>query len=503
MEQTTIRQDRQPHWYAMWVYRSLVSPIITACERDGVTTYRPMRIAEIFTDRGLEYGEEPIVPNLLFVKASCEYVIGLKQMTQNRGRAYCYPGTAIPAEIEDKTMEMFMFVVKCGARRLEPVSFPIDKGDRVRVTEGLFKGAEGYIRRVHGTKLLVVAIEGVVAVAVSHIPRQWLERIGPPRTERFSTKRTVMSRIITRTPSELTAQIAWVRSIALTEALSDNAVASLVKIYVALHNLVVTCSLDDTYGERKIYGKALDRLQRICLLRCSGTQPFARRSRMASVLHYMLYAACGCTDSDKLGSCCECGEELIAAWSGSHPDTSDPSDRPLEYGILGNIADLCYSEPEEDRDDEAFRYFTGRIAEWTAAIDGNGEWPDVPEDEALQRVDILCRNSYMLLDGTHDRQIERLYDRYYERITGRLAGSADMTVDDCRTLALLYELAMYYMPCEADYDKIAHIIQLAQEGMHTLPEESDAHLICRAIYIDRLCMQKGQEIQDRFFGNIA
>ena len=184
MEQTTIRQDRQPHWYALWVYRSLVSPIITACGRDGVSIYRPMRLAETFTDRGLEYGEEPLVPNLLFVKASCAYVIGLKQLTQNRGRAYCYPGTAIPAPIDDKTMEMFMFVVKCGGRRLEPVTFPIDKGDRVRVTEGLFKGAEGYIRRVHGTKLLVVAIEGVVAVAVSHIPRQWLERIGPPRTER-------------------------------------------------------------------------------------------------------------------------------------------------------------------------------------------------------------------------------------------------------------------------------------------------------------------------------
>ena len=178
MEQTTIRQDRQPHWYAMWVYRSLVSSITTICERDDMETYRPMRMGETFTDDGLEYEEQPLIPNLLFVKAPCEYVIGLKQMTRNRGMVYCYPGTISPAPIRDKTMEMFMSVVKCGARRLEPVDFPIDKGDRARVTEGVFKGAEGYIRRVLGTKLLVVAIEGVVAVAVSHIPRQWLERIG-------------------------------------------------------------------------------------------------------------------------------------------------------------------------------------------------------------------------------------------------------------------------------------------------------------------------------------
>ena len=90
-----------------------------------------------------------------------------------------------------------------------------------------------------------------------------------------------------------------------------------------------------------------------------------------------------------------------------------------------------------------------------------------------------------------------------ERITARLDGQVGLTVDDCRTLALLYELAMYYMPCEADYDKTAHIVHLAQEKMRTLPENSDAHLICRAVCIDRLCMQKGQEIQDRVFGNIA
>ena len=311
------------------------------------------------------------------------------------------------------------------------------------------------------------------------------------------------SRIITRTPSELTAQIAWVRSVPLTEALSDSAVASLVKIYVALHNLVVTCSLDDTYGNRRIYGEALDRLQRLCLLRCSETRPFAWRSRMISEMHYMLYAACGCTDSDKLGICCECGEEIIAEWLWREPDKPDRNDRTLEYGILCNIADLCYSVPEEDRNEEAFRYFTGRIAEWMAELNGHDEWTDVPEDEALQRIDILFRNSYMLLDGTHDRQIERLYNRYYERITGRLAARADMTVNDCQTLALLYELAMYCMPCEVDYGKIEHIVQLAQEGMRTLQEESDAHLICRAVCIDRLCMQKGQEIQDRIFGNIA
>ena len=308
------------------------------------------------------------------------------------------------------------------------------------------------------------------------------------------------SNIIAQTHDGLTAQIAWAQSILLTDTLSDNAVASLMKIYVALHNLVVTCSTDDIYGDRKTYGAAIDRLYRICRHRCTKRYSFARRSRMTSVLHDSLYGTCRELGPDKLESCYKYGADIISTWFGRYATTAA---RKWEYDVLRNIADIYYPVPEKSRKGRTFRYFTGRIAEWTAAIDGNGEWTDVPEDEALQRVDILCRNSYMFLDGTHDRQVERLYNRYYERITGRLAAQADMTVDDCRTLALLYELAMYYMPCGVDYGKVEHIVQLAQERMHTLPENSDAHLICRAVCIDRLCLQKGQEIQDRFFGNIA
>ena len=45
------------------------------------------------------------------------------------------------------------------------------------VTGGIFKGAEGYIKRIQGNKRLVVSIEGVVAVATSYIPAVYLEKL--------------------------------------------------------------------------------------------------------------------------------------------------------------------------------------------------------------------------------------------------------------------------------------------------------------------------------------
>lgn len=179
MPSSAAGKPEQKHWYALWVYRSLVAPIIAMCDSAEAQTYRPMRLTERFTDGGIEYGEEALVPNLLFVKTTAEHLNEIKRLSKNRGSAYCYPGTYVPAPISDNDMEIFMLVAKKGANRLEQVDFPIDKGDRVRVTDGIFKGAEGYIRRVHGSRRLVVAIEGVVAVAVTHIPRQFLEKINP------------------------------------------------------------------------------------------------------------------------------------------------------------------------------------------------------------------------------------------------------------------------------------------------------------------------------------
>ena len=51
------------------------------------------------------------------------------------------------------------------------------KGDRVRVTEGLYKGAEGYVKRIRHARKVLVAIQGVAVVALSNIHPQFLEKI--------------------------------------------------------------------------------------------------------------------------------------------------------------------------------------------------------------------------------------------------------------------------------------------------------------------------------------
>jgi len=86
----------------------------------------------------------------------------------------------VPIRIPEKQMKMFMRVTsgsQDGLDYFEDNAFSWKKGVRVRVTGGRFEGLEGEIKRIDGDKRLVVAIEGICAVATSYIPKCFLEKI--------------------------------------------------------------------------------------------------------------------------------------------------------------------------------------------------------------------------------------------------------------------------------------------------------------------------------------
>jgi len=176
---SNIDKTEQSCWYALRVYRNMVSSILELCRQKDIESYVPMRFVEWVSEYNVKYVEKPVISNLIFVRTTRTLLAEIKLQSRNRFTVYCSPGTQIPAPIDDHDMEIFMFVVKMGPRRLEVVDLPIDKGDKVRVTEGMFKGVEGYVRRVHGTKLFVVVLEGIAAFAVTYIPKQYLERVNP------------------------------------------------------------------------------------------------------------------------------------------------------------------------------------------------------------------------------------------------------------------------------------------------------------------------------------
>lgn len=175
------QQDGE-HWYALKVFYNRVFDVQRHIERDGVKTYIPLRSVEVTIGGRTIRRREPAVSSLMFVRERERYVLELQQRLKASSplMAYFDRDAKRPAVISDREMNVFMLVTSTddsGLVYLNEEPAELRKGDRVRVTEGPFKGAEGYIRRVKGDRRLVVSIEGVVAVATTYIPGCFLEKI--------------------------------------------------------------------------------------------------------------------------------------------------------------------------------------------------------------------------------------------------------------------------------------------------------------------------------------
>lgn len=150
------QQMEETHWYAMKVYYNRVQPLIADCREAG---------REFFAPTG-------IVGSLLFLRCGESDLWHFVEDHRQQVWVYRSADSRQPAVIAEREMEVFRFVVTSGQEGLELLGDDkpeYHEGDRVVVTGGPFKGAEGHIRRIRRDRRLVIAIRGVVAVATTYI----------------------------------------------------------------------------------------------------------------------------------------------------------------------------------------------------------------------------------------------------------------------------------------------------------------------------------------------
>lgn len=126
------------------------------------------------------YVPHRVISSLMFVyttPANLEYI---RKDHYKDLKVYTQPGERTPYVIPERQMDVFKFVTSMedkNLERIDPEAVNYKAGEHVRVTGGIFEGAEGYIKRIKGNKRLIVSIEGVVAVATSYIPTIYLEKL--------------------------------------------------------------------------------------------------------------------------------------------------------------------------------------------------------------------------------------------------------------------------------------------------------------------------------------
>ena len=173
----SVQSPQHIEWYACRIFHNKMKLLKDSLEKDDIESFIPVRLIQLEQEDGFIYKEEPIIPSLIFIRTTENYLRALRERWTTHVSFYTIPGTSKLAIISDREMDIFRFVLTKGCQQLETVDEKIVSGNHVRITGGLFKGAEGYITRVHGTKRFVVLIKGVAAVATTFVPRCFIEKI--------------------------------------------------------------------------------------------------------------------------------------------------------------------------------------------------------------------------------------------------------------------------------------------------------------------------------------
>lgn len=165
-------------WYAIRTFHNKGSVVRATALREQVECYTPLREVEEVVDGEVRVRHIEVMPSLLFLRTTPTFIEHLRRVTEDNIMPYSEPGTSKLYAISESEMERFRFVARTAARTIECVDTTMLCADeRVRITGGIFRGMEGHIKRVHGTKRFVVSIEGIAAIATTYIPREYIERI--------------------------------------------------------------------------------------------------------------------------------------------------------------------------------------------------------------------------------------------------------------------------------------------------------------------------------------
>ena len=154
-------------WYAVRIYADKTS-VLKYLHAKNIEVFIPIRDGK------------PMLGPITFLRCTEDAILKTKADWYHQIGVYRDPERKYPQSIPDQEMENFKMVLSLRDQEFYPLDIANEEflsGQRVRVIDGLLKGAEGVIKRIKGHRRLIVKVSGVAAVATSYVPARLLEKI--------------------------------------------------------------------------------------------------------------------------------------------------------------------------------------------------------------------------------------------------------------------------------------------------------------------------------------
>ena len=169
-------------WYAIRVSYGRVMKFVAHLQDVGIESFVPMCRKTVVKGGKTETKILPAVSNLCFVHADKAVIDDIfLSMGDNKTAHYIWDkATRQPIFVPDKPMEDFMQISKVmsdDVLYLKDITMKLTAGQKVKVTDGPFKGVEGVVIRVKRSRRVVVDFPGLLAIATTYVQPQHLELI--------------------------------------------------------------------------------------------------------------------------------------------------------------------------------------------------------------------------------------------------------------------------------------------------------------------------------------
>lgn len=172
----------QPRWYVLRATYSRELKVQTALQEKGIRTFIPMMWSAPSspTRSGIPRKLVPAVSGLVFALATREALdLYIRSFGDTRPVNYYWDRTTnAPLTVPAKAMEDFITIASTldeDLIYLTEISDKLREGQTVKVKDGPFKGVEGKIVRIRKSRRILVELPGMLAVASTYIPAQYLE----------------------------------------------------------------------------------------------------------------------------------------------------------------------------------------------------------------------------------------------------------------------------------------------------------------------------------------
>ncbi|MCD8182773.1 MAG: UpxY family transcription antiterminator [Bacteroides sp.] len=175
--------NSQLNWYALRITYSRELALKEYLDAEHIENFIPMHYIYVVKGERKMRKLVSVVHNLVFVRTTRKLLDEIKEL-----KGAVLPIRYImdreihqPLIIPDIQMRNFIAVAGNYEQQLiylDPTCVHMAKGTRVRITGGIFEGVEGEFIRIKGDRRVVVAIQGLMAVATAFVHPSLIEEVG-------------------------------------------------------------------------------------------------------------------------------------------------------------------------------------------------------------------------------------------------------------------------------------------------------------------------------------